>query len=318
MPIEDREEAAKLAQAIATKIALTHGDQVAGQSADAVRAALAQEIDQGRKMFFAAVVPALAQDGVFDRAIDAYLVQPATKAPAPAEARAQAEAQAEAEAQAAAVAAAKRLAPPRSQGLEDVWRAFRETKKSLDAALHLQDIEAANTLSQKLDAQLPMYLEAGRYYANRRATMWSYAVTALGLVLVVPAVVAPLMGHVLWVLLLMPGVPALGLGLLRLRLCVSIRHRALPPPALRQTGTEGQARILEVVGPPVPVGWDLLDRGRLGKLSKWRLEVTLPGQAPYEAVVETFRGPPPNNGAFPVYVDPHDPQLMFVGETRYA
>lgn len=228
------------------------------------------------------------------------------------------EEQEEAEQRARAVAAASRLAPPRTQSLEDVWQAFHETKKNLDAAMHLGDAEAANALSQKLDALLPMYFAAGRYHANRRSTLWAYASTAAGLSLFLPAVALALLGQVTWLLILLPAVPLLGIGIWRIAFCVSIRRRALPPPALRQTGVEGQARILEVVAPPTAVGWDLLDRSRLGKLSKWRLEVTLPGKAPYEAVVETFRGAPPNDGAFPVYVDPADPKKMFVGETRYA
>jgi len=224
----------------------------------------------------------------------------------------------EAEQRAQAIAAASRLAPPRTQSLEDVWRELHETKKNLDAAMHLGDADAANALSQKLDALLPMYLAAGRYYANRRSTIWAYALTAAGLSLFLPAVALALLGRVMWLLILTPAVPLLGIGIWRIAFCISIRRRALPPPALRQTGVEGRARILEVVAPPTAVGWDFLDRSRLGKLSKWRLEVTLPGKAPYQAVVETFRGAPPNDGAFPVYVDPKDPGNLFVGETRYA
>lgn len=208
--------------------------------------------------------------------------------------------------------------PIEDLALEDAKGEFEDTKRKLDAAMRLGDAAAANDLSKKLDALLPVYLEAGRYRANKVSTIWAFSFTFFGLALSLWAAAEALTGHPLLLLILMPGAPALLLGAWRLSFCLSIRRRALPSPALRKTGVEGKARILEVLAGPEKVGWDSLDRSNLGKLSKWRLEVTVPGKAPYEAVVETFRGQPPNQGAFPVYVDPGDPQAMYLGETRYA
>lgn len=193
-------------------------------------------------------------------------------------------------------------------------KAMQAAKLRMENAQIRGDTDAAAAAAQELrEAALDMSWDS-RYGQNTSSSIIGVVMAVVGLAVSIYAGIAAATGTIDALAGLIPGLLFLGIGGSLAYSCLTLRHRALPPRSLRSTGTRGTARVVEILAENRGVGWS--NSGTTGTLYKWRLEVTLPGQPSYEAVVETFRDLPQPNASFPVYVDPNDQQKMFIGPTR--